>query len=333
METCRKWMHELGFEVLQAKKGTFVDGHERDDVVAYRKTFLRRMVTLGFLHPRNAPTEEAKAALPEDFVCSRPDLLDKTVVLFHDESTFQANDDETTFWGTKDTKVMQPKSKGSGIMVSDFIDEYNGYLGLTMDEYTEAKKTDPNAKMQARSLLEYGEAREGYWTSDKFMEQMNKAVKIAETKYPKEDGWRLVWIFDHSSCHAAMAEDSLDVNKMNVKPGGKQRLMRDGWWGGKPHAMKYSNGVAKGLRVVLEERGVNTNGMDGDKMRQVLGSHPDFKHEKSRIERFLSERGHIVYLLPKYHFPLKECGLKQSGTHVLTASIRYPPYETIYCQL
>ena len=49
---------------------------------------------------------------------------------------------------------------------------------------------------------------------------------IAEIKYPKEDGWSHVWVFDHSSCHAAMADDALDVSKMNVKPGGKQRIMR-----------------------------------------------------------------------------------------------------------
>ena len=34
-QTARKWMHQLGFEVLESKKGTFVDGHEREDVVEY----------------------------------------------------------------------------------------------------------------------------------------------------------------------------------------------------------------------------------------------------------------------------------------------------------
>ena len=55
--------------------------------------------------------------------------------------------------------------------------------------------------MQARCLFEYGEAREGYWTCDKFMVQMKKAIKMAEFKYPKYDGWKHVWIFDQSSCH------------------------------------------------------------------------------------------------------------------------------------
>lgn len=39
LESGRKWMHTLGFEFFHAKKGTFVNGHERDDVVAYRMVF------------------------------------------------------------------------------------------------------------------------------------------------------------------------------------------------------------------------------------------------------------------------------------------------------
>ena len=160
-------------------------------------------------------------------------------MFFHDESTFQANDDQSTFWGIKGTHVMKPKSKGAGIMVSDFVDEKGGYLALTVDEHQEATVADPTIQLQAREYLEYEAAKEGYWTSDKFMKQMEMAVKIAEYKYPKAAGWKHVWIFDHSSCHGAMAEDALDVNSMNVKPGGKQRRMRDGWWGGKSQPMNW----------------------------------------------------------------------------------------------
>ena len=51
--------------------------------------------------------------------------------------------------------------------------------------------------------------------------------KIAKFKYPKSERQKHVWIVDHSSCHAAMADDSMDVLKMNVNPGGKQRVIRD----------------------------------------------------------------------------------------------------------
>ena len=42
--------------------------------------------------------------------------------------------------------------------------------------------------------------------------------------------------------------------------------------------MITSSGVFKGLHSVLEERGVNTHGMNGDEIRKVLGERPDFKN-------------------------------------------------------
>ena len=92
------------------------------------------------------------------------------------------------------------------------------------------------------------------------MNQVKKAVQIAEVKHPLTDGWRHVWIFDHSSCHGAMAEESLDLSKMNINPGGKQQVMQDGFWNGKPHKMNYALGVPKGLHTVFEEGGVKTKG-------------------------------------------------------------------------
>ena len=143
--------------------------------------------------------------------------------------------------------------------------------------------------MYTRQMLEYGEAKEGYWTSERFMDQIKEAVKIVDVKHPRVEGYRVVWIFDHCSCHAAMPSDALDVNRMNVNPGGKQRIMRDGWWGDKPQKMTFALGIAKGLCAVLEERGVSTVHMNTDEMRHVLGSHPNFKNETSRIECFLTE--------------------------------------------
>ena len=54
----------MGIEVQAAKKGSYVDSHEHDNVKEYRKTFLRCMVAKGFLNQSNAPTEETKAVLP-----------------------------------------------------------------------------------------------------------------------------------------------------------------------------------------------------------------------------------------------------------------------------
>ncbi len=149
---------------------------------------------------------------------------DKNIFIFHDETTFNANEDEGLQWGTTDSQLIRPKSRGSGIMLSDFITENDGFLCLTEEV---AKTKNPNIKMAARKLLEYSESREEYWTSVKFMNQMEYAVDVAEAKYPKDQGYRLFWVFDQSSCQGAYSEDALNVNRMNANPGGKVPLMHD----------------------------------------------------------------------------------------------------------
>jgi len=82
--------------------------------------------------------------------------LKKTVLLFHDESTFCANEDQNFMWGTKEQRI---KSRGSGIMVSDFVDEFGGFLALTDVQFEEAKKASTGIlNPYARAFLEYGEA-------------------------------------------------------------------------------------------------------------------------------------------------------------------------------
>ena len=59
-----------------------------------------------------------------------------------------------------------------------------------------------------------------------------------------------------------MPEDGLNAARMNVYPGGKQPLMRPGWYHRGPFKIKHhmvfqdgpNVGLAKGLRVVCQER-------------------------------------------------------------------------------
>ena len=41
--TARRWLHHLGFNRIHHQKGVYFDGHDREDVVAYREEFLRMM--------------------------------------------------------------------------------------------------------------------------------------------------------------------------------------------------------------------------------------------------------------------------------------------------
>ena len=119
-------------------------------------------------------------------------------------------------------------------------------------------------------LFEYGAAREGYWTGEKFMLQLEKAFKIDDFKY-NPDEFTIVRLFDQSSCHKANASDTFNVDNMNVKPGGKQAVMHD-TWAGKTQELVDSAGVPKGMKIILEERGINTQIFKTDDMRVILAN-------------------------------------------------------------
>ena len=39
--TAVRWLYLLGFEPISSKKGVYIDGHERSDVIEYREVYLR----------------------------------------------------------------------------------------------------------------------------------------------------------------------------------------------------------------------------------------------------------------------------------------------------
>ena len=54
-------------------------------------------------------------------------------------------------WAEEDYPALLTKTKGSGIMVAEFIDEHNGYLKLTPEEHS----ANLSLLKCARVLLEY----------------------------------------------------------------------------------------------------------------------------------------------------------------------------------
>ena len=132
---------------------------------------------------------------------------------------------------------------------------------------------------------------------------MEMAVKIADIKYPS-DRYSKVWIFDQSSGHCAFKEDALNVNRMNVGPGGAQSRMRDTIWNGRVQKMVTCDDRPKGMRIVLQEHGVDTSGMRVADMHIVLGSHVNLKNEKTALKHLVQEKGQRAIHIPKFHCEL-----------------------------
>ena len=102
------------------------------------------------------------------------------IMIFHDESIFSVNERQSWIWGTGDHPYIQPKTKGAGIMVSDFITRQTEFLRLSDHDHAIAKARRPDFPRTARVLLEYGGDKEGYWTGEKLMDNVKDAASIAD---------------------------------------------------------------------------------------------------------------------------------------------------------
>lgn len=293
-ETARVWLHEMGFSYQQFNKGIYFDGHEREDVVEHRKKYL---ATLATLKPRflTSPTQ-LPVSTSHHYAPSQPHALVSSpqhiIRVFHDESTFYANADQSLYWSDGSTQALKQKSLGQAVMVSDFIDEVNGYLKF---EDTEA-----------RLYLEH--QSEGYFTNDMFVDQVSQAISIFEKKYPGVIG---LFIFDNAPSHCKKPDDCLNPDKMNVSNGGKQPFMRDTMWNSSIQKMTLTDGTQKGMRCVLEERGVDTYRMKADQMRKELRKFEDFRSDGVPIvEEMVVSKGHMCLFIPRFHCelnPIERC--------------------------
>ena len=109
------WLHKLGFRPRFHKKGTYVDGHEREDVVKSRVEFLDALKELKETHLPPPPCSDEPAALPPADAETRKTL----VLVYHDESIFNINDAQT--WLPRLRKIINP---GLDSVSSDTIRKY-----------------------------------------------------------------------------------------------------------------------------------------------------------------------------------------------------------------
>ena len=325
--TARRWLKKMGFSFGEVKKDVYVDGHEREDVVKYRneeflpawKEFSRRMVVF-----KEDGTWEKPLGLHPD---EKP-----LVLITQDESTFNANDGKRQVWTENGKQPLRPKGRGKGIMVSGFLTP-GGVLKVANNVSKEDLLhqqawpcDDDNGEpiREALLYLEYG--KDNYWTGEKMVNHTaNVAIPIFEQAFP---GCQGLFAFDNASNHSSFATDALLAVRMNLGPGGKQPLLRDGFdcVRGAPQRMVFDDGhplagKAKGIKVVLQERGLwrerQPNGSkfcltcpkpgcdpthNGDCCATtLLQSQKDFQEQRGWLQEKVEAAGHRVIFYPKFH--------------------------------
>lgn len=151
---------------------------------------------------------------------------------------------------------------------------------------------------------------------------LDRAIPIFNAQYP---GCTAVFLFDNSTNHGCMAEDALLTSRMNLKDGGKNQVTkRETTWtaDGCVHEqkMEHPDGTAKGLRTILEERGLWVPGLKKTCNRSkyspvfsnenpccascLLAWQPDFRNQKSRLVEEIEKQGHKAIFYPKFHCEL-----------------------------
>ena len=128
--TATRWLHVLNFNVGDvSRKGSYIDGHERADVLEYRKEFLARVEKYQLKMPIYTGDTMETRIMPEIEENEKP-----LVFVVHDESCFQSNDSGKTGWFDEDRRPIRPKSNGKSLMVSAFLCECHGLLRVSDDQ-------------------------------------------------------------------------------------------------------------------------------------------------------------------------------------------------------
>ena len=266
--TVRRWLRKQGLNWRDVKKGVYVDGHERQDVVGYREGFIKRLEELW---PYIVEFEDdgtiVNKAYPEGCIVGGRDRQ-PIILVTHDKSTFSSNDGRRQAWTGPSRQFLRPKGRGQGIMVSDFL---LPWCRLSTESLTEEERSDTQLPLYATKYLEYGKA-EGYWDGKG---RMAHVIEVALPMLRKiYSGYQFLFLFDNSSNHGTYADDALRVQSMSLKPGGLgQKLLRPGYMHGDPtqvQAMTYSTidsdtgaeiREAKGMKIVLQQRGLWKDGL------------------------------------------------------------------------
>ena len=101
-----------------------------------------------------------------------PNISRPLIKVYYDELTFYANADQAYYCSGGQFQVLQQKSLGQAVMVSDFIAEVSSFL--------------KDGEDTARESIEH--QTEGYWNNDKLLDQVNRAINIFERMHPQSQG-------------------------------------------------------------------------------------------------------------------------------------------------
>src|SRR5207253_2652946 len=148
--------------------------HERPDVVAYRKEWLKRMFEYK-RYMKDFDGDMLNITL-EPYL----ELKKEFVQVTHDECHFYANDGQRRIWIQEKDDILRSKHMGRSIMVSAFLCPCHGLLRLSDEQL----QTNPHIEHKETFVLRSVQT-DGYWKSEHMLEQLvHKAIPVFEVLHP-----------------------------------------------------------------------------------------------------------------------------------------------------
>jgi hypothetical protein len=215
VRTAQRWLAMMSWKYGKVRKGMYIDGHERDDVVAYRKAFVARWKEY---EKRFRPCDENGNPLSTGFPIPQSHGQPQQLILItHDESTFYQNDERHNHWALRDAQdPPKPKGNGQSIMVSDFMTVEWGWLQdgprcIQLLFYSNPTQ-DLLFNSEACILIKPGKNRDGYFTNEDLVTQVDCAIDIFNTK--TSGSVQGLWMFDNAPNHMKRAANALSAREM-----------------------------------------------------------------------------------------------------------------------
>ncbi|KZT32519.1 hypothetical protein SISSUDRAFT_1072510 [Sistotremastrum suecicum HHB10207 ss-3] len=291
--TALRWLAAMKYQYGKEKKGMYLDGHEREDVVKYRQDVF---IPLWSGYEKRMLLKDRQGVVTQWPGLGRFPLDRRVVLVTHDESTFYGNDQRQTRWQSSEEKP-KPMRKGEGpsIMISDFCSPDFGWLRV--------EKEGSNSVRDARVVFKAGKNRDGYFDGDDFLAQVDTAIDVFEEKYPLGNVVGL-FAFDNAPSHQRRAPNGLTARKIpkgtqfwltpsgqKMRPGyyfkDQQRIEQPLYYAD-DHDDPFLRGKFKGMEAIIRERGL----------------WPTDSTQKTALQELVESRGHLCIFYPKYHCEL-----------------------------
>ena len=129
----------------------YIDGHEREDVVAYQKIFLERISELELKMPIFSGDNLEEVTWSDNLL----------ILVTHDECIFSAYDGSWSFQISNREQPLQKKGNGRSIHVSDFLTDVCDRLALS-DEI----QVSDNFFKEACIIMNPGKNNDRWWKAE-----------------------------------------------------------------------------------------------------------------------------------------------------------------------